>query len=239
MSVFEKIRRMLNKAGRRIKKFHLRPISVFLFHQVSDTFDESTMKRGDWTETKQFKHNIGILKDKYVFVSLKKAYEMMRKDVFRFRRYAVLTSDDGWASLKNVLPWLAEQGIPVTLFLNPGYFDGAHYREKSTEKYLLVKDIQDICDSFPSITFGMHGWEHVRATDQTEEEFRESVRKSFDVLRTYSSFVPYFAYTYGSFDESHDRILHEQGFVPVLIDKEKNVDDLRWVHRELIDGVVL
>lgn len=237
--LIEKIYRKIIKVSRKLKKRHLRPIRVFLFHQVSDMFDESTMKRGDWTETKQFKRNIGILKDKYVFVSLKKAYEMMRKDVFRFRRYAVLTSDDGWASLKNVLPWLAKQGIPVTLFLNPGYFDGAHYREKTTEKYLLVKDIQDICDSFPSITFGMHGWEHIRATDQTEEEFQESVRKSFEFLRAYSSFVPFFAYTYGSFEEMHDRILHEQGFVPVLIDKEKNVDDLRWVHRELIDGVVL
>lgn len=239
MSVFGKIRRMLNKVGRRFKKERLRPISVFLFHQVSDTFDSSTMKLGDWTETGQFKHNIEVLEKKYRFISLEKAYGRMRKDVFRFRRYAVLTSDDGWASLNNVLPWLAEQGIPVTLFLNPGYFDGAHFRDKDTEKYLLAKDIEDICNKYPNVSFGMHGWEHIRATDQTEEVFSESVRKSFEALRGFANFIPFFAYTYGSFDKLHDRILCEQGFVPVLIDKEKNVDDISRVHRELIDGVVL
>lgn len=233
------IKRKLNKIARKFKKMRLRPISVFLFHQVSDTFDESTMKRGDWTETGQFKHNIEILKQHYRFVSLEKAYEMMRKDVFRFRDYAVLTSDDGWASLNNILPWIAEQMIPVTLFLNPGYFDGVHYREKDTEKYLLTKDIKDIYDTYPNVTYGMHGWEHIQATNQTIEVFRESVLKSFESLRDFSNFIPFFAYTYGSFDEVHNRILHGQGLVPVLIDKEKNVDDLSCIHRELLDGVKL
>ena len=164
---------------------------------------------------------------------------MMQKDVFRFRRYAVLTSDDGWASLKNILPWLVERDSPVTLFLNPGYFDGVHFREKATEKYLLADDIRFICDTYPNVTFGLHGWEHIRATDQTEGEFRESVRCSFEALRVFSNFIPFFAYTYGSFGDLHNRVLSEQGLVPVLIDKEKNVDDLSCIHRELIDGLVL
>lgn len=239
MSAWGIVERRLGKLLRKLKKLRLRPIRVFLFHQVSDTFDDRTMKRSDWTETGQFKHNIESLKKKYRFVSLEKAYEMMRKDVFRFCDYAVLTSDDGWASLTNVLPWLAEQGIPMTLFLNPCYFDGVHYREKDTEKYLLAKDIRDICDTYPKVTYGMHGWEHIRATDQTEEAFRESVQKSWEALRVYPNFIPYFAYTYGSFDVLHDRIISDYGFVPVLIDKDKNVDDLRCIHRELLDGVVL
>lgn len=230
---------MLNKAGRKLKKLRLRPIRVFLFHQVSDTFDESTMKPGDWTETGQFKRNIEILKQHYRFVSLERAYEKMRTDVFRFRDYAVLTSDDGWASLKNILPWIDIQGIPVTLFLNPGYFDGEHFRENYTEKFLLTKDVREISEKYPNVTYGMHGWEHIRATNQTEDEFRESVKRSLEALKGFSNFIPFFAYTYGSFDGSHDRILNEQGFIPVLIDKEKNVDDLSCIHRELLDGVVL
>lgn len=239
MRGMSRIRRKLNKIGRKLKKFRLRPISVFLFHQVSDTFDESTMKLGDWTETGQFKRNIEVLKQQYRFVSLEKAYKMMRKNVFRFRDYAVLTSDDGWASLKSILPWIAEQKIPVTLFLNPGYFDGEHYREKDTEKYLLTKDIKDICDTYSNVTYGMHGWEHVSATEQTIEAFRESVQMSYDVLRDFTNFIPFFAYTYGRFEESHDRVLSEYGFIPVLIDKEKNVNNIRFIHRELLDGVKL
>ena len=117
---FQKLRRKLRKMCKRT------PIRVFLFHQVSDRFDATTMIEGDWTQMDQFKRNINRLRKEYTFIPLDKAYRKMRRDIFRFRDYAVLTADDGWASLNNILPWLAEQRIPVTLFLNPGYFDGRH-----------------------------------------------------------------------------------------------------------------
>lgn len=239
MSVLNKIGRKLNKLHRKVKKARLRPISVFLFHQVSDEFDESTMKRCDWTETNQFKHNVEVLMKEYEFISLEQAYSEMKKDVFRFRNYAVMTSDDGWASLNNVLPWLKEQNIPVTLFLNPGYFDGQHFREKTTERYLLKDDIARICRDYPNVTLGLHGWQHVRATQQDENGFRESVSKTLDALQGYPNFVPYFAYTYGAFNAMNDSVLKEFGLVPVLIDREKNVDDLSYIHRELLDGIKL
>lgn len=222
---------------RKLKKLRLRPISVFLFHQVSDTFDESTMKRGDWSETTQFQRNLLELKKEYTFVTLEKAYVKMKKDKVRLRPYAVLTSDDGWASLNNILPWLHEQGVPVTLFLNPGYFEGQHFREKPTERYLLKADIDRISQDYPDVTFGLHGWEHIRATEQTEEEFRENVSKTLKALGAYPNLVPYFAYTYGSFGAVHNKVLREFGLIPVLIDREKNVDDLSCIHRELLDGM--
>ena len=239
MSVLDKIGRKLDKIHRKMKKARLRPISVFLFHQVSDVFDESTMKRCDWTETDQFKHNVEALMKEYQFISLERAYSKMKKDVFRFRKYAVMTSDDGWASLNNVLPWLKEKNIPVTLFLNPAYFDGQHFREKETERYLLKNDIDSISRVYPNVTYGLHGWQHVRATELDEKGFRESVLKTLDALQAYPNFIPYFAYTYGAFNAMNARTLKEFGLVPVLIDKEKNVDDLSCIHRELLDGVKL
>lgn len=239
MSVLNKIERKFNKLHRKVKKARLRPISVFLFHQVSDAFDESTMKRGDWTETNQFKQNVETLKKEYIFIPLEKAYAKMKKDRVRFRKFAVMTSDDGWASLNNVLPWLKEQGIPVTLFLNPGYFDGQHFREKTTERYLLQSDIDRISRQYPNVMFGLHGWEHIRATEQTETEFRESVLNTLKSLQAYPNFIPYFAYTYGSFGTMHNKVLREFGLVPVLIDRGKNIDDLSCIHRELLDGMKL
>ena len=229
----------MGKLQRKLKKVRLRPISVFLFHQVSNVFEEDTMKFGDWTEIGQFKNNIELLVKKYKFISLDKAYSKISSDKLRFRNYAVLTSDDGWASLKNVLPWLNEQKIPVTLFLNPGYFDGQHFREKDSEKYLLIDDVESLSKNYPNVTVGMHGWEHVRATEQSESEFRDSVLKSLKALKIYSNFVPYFAYTYGSFNEMNARVLKEFGIIPVLIDREKNIDDLSCIHRELLDGIKL
>ena len=233
------ITRLWGKVERRIKKRWLRPIHVFLFHQVSGQFDETTMKPGDWTQEAQFKENMLKLRKQYRFISFDEAYRKMRRDVFRMKDYAVLTADDGWASLKNILPWLKEQGIPVTLFLNPGYFDGAHFREKDTEKYLLQDDIDALASTFPLVTIASHGWDHTRATRQTEEEFRDSVRRSVQALESYPNYVPFFAYTYGSNSASTDRVLDEFGLVPVMIDKEANRDDLSRIHRELIDGIAL
>lgn len=236
MNVLDKVNRKRKKLRRKLKKMRLRPISVFLFHQVSEEFDGSTMYSCDWTEISQFKCNIEALKKKYRFISLEKAYSKMRSDVFRFRNYAVLTSDDGWASLKNILPWLREQNIPVTFFLNPGYFDGVHFREKATERYLLEADIQDIDDNYHNVSFGMHGWEHVRATDKDEKEFSSDLERTMRALQVYKRFVSFYAYTWGKHNAMNGKVLREFGIVPVLIDNEKNLDDLSCIHRELLDG---
>ena len=239
MSLWKKAARLGGRLRRKAKKLLLRPIHVFRFHQVSDAFDGSTMKPGDWSETGQFKANLRLLQEEYRFIPLDAAYRKMRRDRVRFRKYAVLTADDGWASLLNVLPWLKEQDIPVTLFLNPGYFDGVHFREKATEKYLLQDDIDALASEFPNVTVASHGWDHTRATLQTEEAFRDSVRRSVGALESYPNHVPFFAYTYGSNSPVTDQVLEEFGLVPVMIDKEANMDDLSRIHRELIDGIVL
>lgn len=236
MSLIAKVNRKIGKLHRKWKKMRLRPIHVFLFHQVSDEFDESTMYRCDWNEVGQFKHNIGELKKKYVFISLQNAFYKMKKDAFRFREYAVLTSDDGWASLKNILPWLKEEDTPVTLFLNPGYFDGQHFRKKDTERYLLKDDIEYISREYSNVAFGMHGWEHVKATDKSENDFRLDLEHTMQALQTYKNYVPFYAYTWGKYNEMNMKVLSEYGIVPVLIDNEINRDDLSCVHRELLDG---
>lgn len=131
--------KVIDKITRKLLKLRFQPIRVFVFHQVSASFDPSTMWSCDWTEIEQFKRNILKLKSEYTFVSLPEAYEKLKKDKFRVRKYAVLTADDGWASVINVVPWLAEQKISVTLFLNPQYLDGIHHQERETEKLLTNK----------------------------------------------------------------------------------------------------
>ena len=236
MKLITKVNRKIGKLHRKWKKMRLRPIRVFLFHQVSDEFDESTMIRCDWSRTDQFKHNIEELKKKYTFISLERAYSKMKNDVFRFHNYAVMTSDDGWASLKNVLLWLKEQDIPVTLFLNPGYFDGRHFREKDSEKYLLESDIREISACFHNVTFGMHGWEHVNATDKGELDFKADVERTMRALRVHECFVPFYAYTWGKYNKMTEEVLKSLGVVPVFIDNEVNLDDISCIHRELLDG---
>lgn len=230
-----KIEDLILRIKRKWMKMRLQPIRVLCFHQVSDAFDESTMERVDWLETDLFKQRIEALcQEGYTFISLPEAHEKMRKDWFRRKRYAVLTADDGWASLKNILPWLNEQQIPVTLFLNPAYLDGMHYRNSDKEQYLSAEEIAQLYKQYPLVTVGMHGWEHKNATKQTEEEFRESVEKSERYLKVLPNYVPYFAYTWGRHSGMTDDMLLKRGITPVLIMGGQNYSNFQIIDRELL-----
>lgn len=222
------------KIQRRLTKMRLKPIRVFCFHQVSDVFEPDTMWECDWTQTEVFKKQILALKKKYTFISLTEACKHIANDKVRFKNYAALTADDGWASVKNIIPWLAEQQIPLTLFLNPLYLDGEHFRERLTERFLLEEDITSITERFSKVSIGMHGWEHIDVSKINENEFRESVDLSVQALRVFDSFIPYYAYPWGKNNEMNKMVLKELNIVPVLMDGQKNYNDASGIHRELL-----
>lgn len=226
------------KIKNKILKLRFQPIRVFCFHQVSAVFDASTMWSCDWTEIEQFKRNILKLKSKYEFISLSEAYEKLKNDIFRTKKYAVLTSDDGWSSLKEILSWLDEQQIPITLFLNPCYFDGEHFQERETEKLLLKEDIDYIAKSYPLVTLGIHGWTHADASKQSDVEFEQSIIKSIEVLSMYKNYIPYFAFAWNRRKQSNFVILNKYQLVPVLIRGNKNYTykNTGYIDRELLDG---
>lgn len=230
-----KIKKYYGKIQRRWLKFRLHHIHVFLFHQVSDVFDESTMYRCDWTETNQFKNNVLKLKEKYTFISLEEAHNHLKKDKIRLKNYAVMTSDDGWASLNNILPWLEEQEIPVTLFVNSKYSDGLAYREKPTERYITRAELE----SYKMISVGLHGLEHISAAPMKEEEFRNYVAESVKQTAVLPSYIPYWAYTYGAYSKENDDVLKSFGITPVYINNECNMEYNGCIDREILDGIIL
>lgn len=219
----------------RLLRIRLRPIRVFCFHQVSDTFDPVTMWKSDWISTATFKQHILALKEEgCCFVSLEEARFHMKHDFIRTKRYVVLTADDGSATVKNILPWLAEQKIPLTLFVNPLYMDGEHYRESNTEQYLTVKELMDLSKVFRGLTIASHGWNHADVTTLSETDFIENVENSLLVLKVLPCFIPYHAYAFGRHNRKTDKILAGFGLIPVLMDGMKNYSDTRFVHRELL-----
>lgn len=221
------------RVKRVLKRKRLRPIRVFCFHQVSDVFEPETMYESDWLQTKAFKTKILELKNKYTFISLQGAYSHIVNDKIRIKQYAVLTADDGWASLKNIIPWLAEQGIPVTLFLNPEYSDGQHFRERETELYLKEQDLEHFADTYANISFGMHGWNHTDVSKQDEDAFKTNIEQSFKALKRYGNFVHFFAYPWGRHNTMNNGVLKEFELVPVLMDGIKNYNDASVIHREI------
>lgn len=229
MNIFEKIKR-------KWAKLRLRPIRVYCLHHVCAQFDSESMNECDWMQIDKFKRKVLALQQNGVaFISLTEAYCHICNDLFRSKEYAVLTFDDGYASLKEILPWLEEQKIPVTLFVNGKYLDGQSYRENPKEQYLTGEELLMITS--PSIEIGSHGWEHKSALQQSEIEFKESVERNLHILSAHPQCIPFHAYTYGKYKKHHEQALIDLGVHPVSIDGNKNFNDAMCIHRELMYNV--
>ena len=224
---------------RGLLRLRLHPIRVFVFHQVSDVFEPDTMWECDWTETEAFKRSISALTKKYTFISLDEVKDHLANDWFRFKDYAALTADDGWASLKNILPWLAEQKIPVTLFLNPSCLDGKHWNSRETDKLLTREDIIRIVgQGAPYFSVASHGWTHKRCDGMTEEEFAENVDRAEKALVGMPGKVPFFAFASGMYTLMQVDYLRARGLTPVFVDGRVNDQKSASIHRFCIDGGV-
>lgn len=228
----------MNKILRRWMRFRLQPIHVFCLHHVCEHFDAESMHEGDWMALDEFKQKVLAMQQSGVeFISLSEAQRSCKMerlhDYIRWQMYAVLTFDDGYASLKEVLPWLSEQGIPATLFINPDYAAGKAYRESPKEQYLTPEELAAL-----EVEIGMHGLQHLDVTKMNEDEFREFVESSFhhSINSSLKHFIPFWAYTWGRHNSMTDRVLKEKGITPVYIDGMKNYNDASYIHRELLDN---
>lgn len=242
MSWFLRIRR-------RITHLRLRPIRVFCLHHVSEVYDPIYCFESDWISTASFKQSIMRLLNDYSFIPLVDAHKRIANDFFRFRKYAVLTFDDGYHSPLDVYQWLENLHIPFTLFLNAKYLDGEsispHIAERirshnsyatkeivKKDLYLSYEDLSMKLDV--GVSFGSHGYEHIDATCLSYGQFKQQLCNNIDLLKQFPQFIPYHAYTWGRHSDSTDQILKEIGITPVLMDGQKNYDDATVIHRELL-----
>ena len=230
------MKELISKIKRKWRKFRLQPIRVFCLHHVSDLFDANTMYEVDWMQTDAFQKEIRQLKAAgYSFITLEEAQSHIQHDMFRRHKYAVLTADDGWASIVNILPWLSEQNIPITLFINPAYLDGAHYRDRETEKYLTSEELYHLSEIYPLVTIGSHGWDHTDATQQTIEIFKSKSMQSIEVLKKLPNYVMYYAFPYGRYTEEQLQWIIELGYVPLLVSGDTNyIRKQTYIDREIL-----
>lgn len=225
--------KLLYRIKRKWMKIRLQPIRVFCMHHVCAEFDASSMNRADWMQIDDFKAKVQKLRqDGVEFISLTDAYKHISSEHIRTKRYAVLTFDDGYASLKEILPWLEEQHIPATLFINGKYLDGKSYRKNPKERYLTKDELWALTS--PLIEIANHGWEHTRVTEMTEDDFDKSVDLCTSLLSRHPNYIPFLAYTYGTHTQHTDEFLRQNGWIPVYIEGTANYNDKTRIHRELL-----
>ena len=229
----------IHKINNRLQKIRLQPIEVFLFHDVSDRFNPQTSLRQDWTSTQQFKQLILQFKTQYQFIPLTQAYLKLNQNYFRTRKYAVLTSDDGFQSNLEILQFLQQQQIPVTLFINPQYLDGKTIRSNYAPAPLYLTQQQLFNINSPLVTIGMHNFGHVDATQQSPDEFKQSVAQCIEILSHHPRYIPYFAYPWGSYNDSTQQILNQNHIIPLFCDGNTNYTYQGGISRKPIDSYYL
>ena len=146
----------------------------------------------------------------------------------------MLTFDDGYKSLIEVLPWLEEQQIPTTLFINGKYLDGKSFRDTHKEQYLTYSELFAL--NSPLIEIGSHGWEHNAANEMSSDELKQSIQKNTEILSPHPQYVPFWAYTYGRHSIENDMIITQNNLVPVLVAGNKNYQWRGYIDRELLCG---
>lgn len=237
------------KICRKWTKIRLQPIRVFCFHHVSEKYNPEMMWDCDWVNTDILKQTILELQNQgYIFISITEAHEKLKHDMFRSHRYAVLTADDGFKSLMNIVPWLIESQIPITLFVNPKYMieegigenvkerlDAVHKSMTNAELYLSFADVEML--QSPLVTFAYHGYEHLDEWKIDESTFLNNLEKCGKVLRQYFPHViPYYAHAYGHSKKKYDKILNEQGLTPVYVSGVVNYNNANYIEREILSN---
>ena len=240
------------KLRHRLTLLRLRPVRVFCLHHVSEKNDPFVYCAGDWISLDSFKHTIKFLRSqRYHFISLREGHRKIATDIFRLRKYAILTFDDGYKSSLPAYSWLEENNIPYTLFINAKYLDGvsisdhivqhAHTIRPDVETadiaanlYLTEKDLHSLSSDLSSV--GSHGLEHIDATTLSDVGFKEQIQRNFNIIQDCCPInqIPFHAYTWGRHSDQTDSFLYCLGITPVLIDGAKNYNDPRYIHRELL-----
>ena len=242
-----KIEEIILRFRRKWMKFRLQPIHVFSFHEIGEFCAGSS----DWLPTEFLQSTLTRMQsDGYVFISLQEVYQHIKNDTFRTKKYAALTADDGLNCQLDILPWLEEHQIPITLFLNVTSVEqiecGLPYkkwfkiRAKEEDKD-FAKEIylnEDTITNFDAqyVTIGSHGYKHNESvTEMSQREFEEDVQRCMSKFSQYPTYVSFYAYPYGKRNQMTDTVLKKSDIIPVRIDGQKNYNDSTVIHRESIE----
>lgn len=250
----KKMNVFIENIRRKWLRLRYQPIEVFCIHHISDVYNPLTMWECDWMQTEQFKRSILSLKQEgYKFISLTEAYNKLKSDWIRKEKYAVLTADDGYRSILSILPWLENQNIPITLFINTKYLDGKSWSSINEEQARRVKPdvdmLNEVCPDLyisqeelfeltsPLISIGMHGHEHLDATKQTLDEFKKNIELCRNILQKHPRYISFMAYTWGRHNREEDKLLKDKCIIPLLMNGRPNFNKANIIERTAIDRI--
>lgn len=83
-----------------------------------------------------------------------------------------------------------------------------------SQLYITREQLYTVLNN-PLISIALHGHEHLNATKLIMEDFQQNVKLNINKLQDHPHYVPYYAFTWGSYSTEHVNWLKEQGIVPL------------------------
>ena len=178
----EQVRRRSRNIARKLYYQWTKPISIFACHQISENFNPRVDCFTDWTLTELFARNVEWLSQNYTFISLKEAVSILESGKRRRRKFAVMTFDDGYASVLNALPILKKYQIPATIFINSAYLDDNMLSTVNAHNYVNSMSPTKIKELPPDFLKAIRKLE-VISTDKEYEKYISVLYKYINLIK--------------------------------------------------------
>lgn len=216
-----------------------RHLTVFLFHDVTDTPSIFQKKCLNYTTLKNFQNCIDWISKNYNIIDIKQIEQLNTKNS---KPAALITFDDAWTGQLNAINSFTNLE-PLTFFTNLGTsktsidiaalknYDprkvpsfGKEVNLRSDEKIEfsawqgeIIKFEQfEVFSNKPNVTLANHGYLHYSSTELTDEEFLRNIEINESALEELGWVQKYFAFPFGKpitdFTLSQVKILKQKGY---------------------------
>ena len=240
-----------------------RHLTVFLFHDVTDTPSIFQKRCLNYTTLESFQNCINWISKNYNIIDIKQVEQINAKNS---KPLALITFDDAWAGQLNIINSMTNFK-PLTFFTNLGTsktgidiaalknYDpskvpsfGREVNLGSDEKTEfsawqgeIIKFEQfEMFKNNPNVTLANHGYFHYSSTELTDEEFLRNIQINELTLEELGWVQKYFAFPFGKpitdFTLSQVRILKQKGYKLVFA-ADSRLNKLPLKERDFISRV--
>ena len=200
-------------------------LTVFLFHEVTDTPSKFQLANSNFTSVKYFKRNISWIAKNYKVIDVSQIRNLPTNEA---KPFAIITFDDAWKGQLEAVKHIHEKcDFAFTLFTNlgtvnsgidiaalksfakikvPSFDEFLVFPEQENSKIgeflnwqgeiLTIDEIEEI-NHLTNSTLANHSLHHFPASELSIDNFTLNVDLNQKKLATYKSFKNYFAFPFG------------------------------------------
>jgi peptidoglycan/xylan/chitin deacetylase (PgdA/CDA1 family) len=202
-----------------------RYLTVFLFHEVTDTPSKFQLANSNYTTVKNFKRNISWIAKNYKVIDVSQIRNLPKGDV---KPFAIITFDDAWKGQLDAVKHIQEKyDFAFTLFTNLGTVNSRidiaalksfkKIKVPSFDEFLVVPEQEnsvfrdflnwqgeiltideiDEINHLENSTLANHSFHHFPSSELSIDNFKLNVDLNQKKLASYRSSKKYFAFPFG------------------------------------------